>query len=544
MKKKRVRERGALDLIEEAVHLLRSCPGSAAGWYCAGTLPFLLALLYFWADMSRGAFAEEHANEAALGLAILFAWMKFGQAIFATQLRDVLTRGDAVPLSWRASLRIAVFQAIVQPSKLFVLPLAALIALPFARAFAFYENVTALGAAENVRDLVGNAGRQAKLWPRQNHLTLLLLLLFAFFAFANLALLLLIAPHLFKMLTGVETIFTRSGMNVLNTTFLAAAGALTYLCCDPLTKATYALRCFYGESLRSGEDLRVELRLSVLAESRLLAILVAMALLGSVVSTRAQTATADPTLVQPAELDRSISETINRPEFSWRMPREKAQATAPENSSFLEPIGRWTVRLMKKVGNGIKDLMEWINRHLRRRMPDSDLRSGELKTGLAGSSRALLIACLILVAAVAVFLLVRVIRQRRGKMDDLEAQPVAATKVDLADDAVTADQLPENEWLELARRMVGQKEFRLALRALFLAGLAHLAERQIILLAKHKSNRDYAVELRRRAAEQAALQQAFSQNLIQVERAWYGLHEVTAETVDQFHANLEQIRAC
>ena len=79
---------------------------------------------------------------------------------------------------------------------------------------------------------------------------------------------------------------------------------------------------------------------------------------------------------------------------------------------------------------------------------------------------------------------------------------------------------------------------------LFLAGLAHLASRQIILLAKHKSNRDYAIELRRRAAEQAALQQAFSQNLVQVERAWYGLHEVTAEMVDRFNANLEQIRAC
>jgi hypothetical protein len=189
--------------------------------------------------------------------------------------------------------------------------------------------------------------------------------------------------------------------------------------------------------------------------------------------------------------------------------------------------------------------MEWINRHLSRRPPGTDSRSpGELKSGLAGSSRTLLIACLVLVAAAALFLLVRVIRQRRAKMDDLEAQPVAAAKVDLADEAVTADQLPEDEWLALARTLIGQKEFRLALRALFLAGLAHLASRQIILLAKHKSNRDYAVELRRRATEQVALQQAFSQNMVQVERAWYGLHEVTAEMVDRFNANLEQIRAC
>jgi len=126
---------------------------------------------------------------------------------------------------------------------------------------------------------------------------------------------------------------------------------------------------------------------------------------------------------------------------------------------------------------------------------------------------------------------------------DLTAEPIAATKVDLADEAVTADQLPEDEWLALGRRLVAEKEFRLAMRAFFLAGLAHLAQRQIISLAKHKSNRDYAAEVRRRAQETPVVEQAFTQNVAQVERAWYGLHEVTTETLDRFHANLEQIRA-
>ena len=36
--------------------------------------------------------------------------------------------------------------------------------------------------------------------------------------------------------------------------------SLTYLCVDPILKAAYALRCFYGRSLQSGEDLKAELK--------------------------------------------------------------------------------------------------------------------------------------------------------------------------------------------------------------------------------------------------------------------------------------------
>ena len=539
MKKKRAREQGAIDLIEQAVHLLRSCPASGAAWYAFATLPFLFALLYFWADMSRGAFAEDRLTEAALGLALLFAWMKLGHAIFAAKLRAAIS-GDLANFSVRQAARVALAQTILQPTKFFVLPIAALIALPFARAVAFYENVTALGAGETITALMRDAGRQAKLWPRPNHLTLALLLLFALFAFANLALLVLIAPHLFKALTGVETVFTRSGINVLNTTFLAAVAALTYLSCDPLVKAIYVLRCFYGESLRSGEDLRVELRRATFAETRLVALLLGMALIVSPVNLRAES----PPAVQAPELDRSISETLNRPEFSWRMPREQTDAPPQESSSFLSAVGRWTKKIAKKIGQGISDFFDWLRRHTRPPSNDDSSSRGELKSGLAGISRTLLYAVLVLASVAAIFLFIRIILQRRRKTDELAAEPITAKKLDLADESVTADQLPEDEWLALARTLIAQKEFRLATRALFLAGLAHLAGQQIVSLAKHKSNRDYAAELRRRAADQAAIQQAFLQNMVAVERVWYGLHDVDAEMLERFHANLEQIRAC
>ncbi|MCI5149458.1 MAG: hypothetical protein D3916_08735, partial [Candidatus Electrothrix sp. MAN1_4] len=79
---------------------------------------------------------------------------------------------------------------------------------------------------------------------------------------ANILLLLMALPHLINMLTGVETVMLRSGYYwVANTTSLLTISCGAYLLLDPLLKAAYTLRCFYGMSLRSGTDLLVDLSL-------------------------------------------------------------------------------------------------------------------------------------------------------------------------------------------------------------------------------------------------------------------------------------------
>src|ERR1051326_8497020 len=75
--------RSALDLIEQSIHLLRTVPGGTFAFYYLGTLPFILGLLYFWTDMARSPFAAQHLTGAALGMSILFLWMKCFQAMFA-----------------------------------------------------------------------------------------------------------------------------------------------------------------------------------------------------------------------------------------------------------------------------------------------------------------------------------------------------------------------------------------------------------------------------------------------------------------------------
>ena len=118
MKSRNRRQQGkkGLELVEEAVHSLRLAPGAALASYYLGSLPFVLGVLYFWADMSRNPYAAKHLTAAALGLALLFLWMKFWQAVFASHMRAQIAA--AAPPRWtlRRGARVALLQAALQPS--------------------------------------------------------------------------------------------------------------------------------------------------------------------------------------------------------------------------------------------------------------------------------------------------------------------------------------------------------------------------------------------------------------------------------------------
>ena len=124
----------------------------------------------------------------------------------------------------------------------------------------------------------------------------------------------------------------------------------------------------------------------------------------------------------------------------------------------------------------------------------------------------------------------------------LKAQAVAAVP-DLNSEDVVASQLPEDEWMKLARELMEKGELRLAVRALYLATLAHLGLRELISITRYKSNRDYQRELRRRARTQEELLDAFRDSVSIFEGVWYGSHATTGEIFTQFSANIERIKA-
>jgi len=153
------------------------------------------------------------------------------------------------------------------------------------------------------------------------------------------------------------------------------------------------------------------------------------------------------------------------------------------------------------------------------------------------------ITLIVLAVAFIAFVIVMYLRSR-GKRQELVLAEAAPVVPDLTQENVTADQLPEDGWTRLGRELMERGELRLAIRAFYLASLAHLGQREYIRLARHKSNHDYDRELQRRARGNGELLAAFDENLFVFEGAWYGDHEVTPVTLQGFSQNLERIRAC
>jgi len=527
--------KSAVELFEEAVYLLRSAPASVLAVYYAGSLPFVLAFEFFWADMSQSAFAYDHCAPAALGLALLFLWMMYWQALFVRRLHAELS-GVGAP-SWRANQarRLGFLQLAVQPTKFLVLPVAALILLPFAGAYAFYQNLMAVrdDESESLPRAVGAARKQALVWPTQNWTLIAILALLEVVVFLNIAAAILIAPYLAKLLLGMENVFTRSGLATMNTTFLAVTASLTYLVTNPLAKAVYLLRYFYAQSVKTGEDLRV-------AQAFLPVLLVL--LIPTLVAAQPAPPTSPPA-VSIEQLNHAIDDVIHRPEFTWRLPRPQRP---PENNpnwfiratqAFLDA----TVRGARQVGRWVDQFVSWLGDKLKSMLPGF---GGNHPGPDSRMLRALLYSLLVAVAALLGWLLWRTVRSGKRTRSTLEATPVAAPAVELSEADLEADQQALDQWLQLARDCMARQELRLALRALYLASLAQLAERSLISIQRGKSNQDYARELHRKSRATPELLAVFVHNVRVFERSWYGQYAVDRGILEQFENNLQKMRTC
>ncbi len=546
-KNRRQQGRSGLELVEEAIHLLRMATGATLACYFLGTLPFVLAALFFWADMSRNPFAAEHLSAASLGLALLFLWMKFWQAVFAGQVRA--QAAGTTPPRWgvRRCARALVIQAALQPSAAVILSLATVAVIPFGWTYAFYQNVTALGTGDTPEAIgvLKQSWKQSRLWPGQNFGALFLLLGLGFFVFVNLCTVCLALPQLLKMLLGIDSVYAQSPLAMLNTTFFAAMFGLTYLCLDPVVKTVYVLRCFYGEAVTSGEDLKAELKQFLAAGKPALALVMLLAALFAAPSARAAEAlpapppAAGPGVAAP-ELNRAIADVIRQPKYTWRMPREKAPEDDEVKSTWLS---RFVDKALEMLKGALKSVFQWLDRIISRLIPRRPaLGGGASAIDWGAAIKHLLILLLIVVIGGLAVMLFRVWQKnhRPRTMATGEAVPIIP---DLADENTGAEQLPEDGWIKVGRDLLERGEFRLALRAFYFASLAHLAARGLITVAKFKSNREYERELRRRGHSLPDLLATFGDNVLVFDRTWYGLHEVNRELVAEFLVKVERIKA-
>jgi hypothetical protein len=451
--------------------------------------------------------------------------MNCWRAAFAGRLRAQLSGGPPAPLGvWR----MAGCQSLLGASKPIVLPLALLMVFPLPQTVAFYRyaSVLACRADLSFRQVIRRASKLAKIGSAQSWVVLAAIAFLQLIVTLNVATALAILPQLLRMLTGYESVFSRGGMSyVENPLFAMTAVAVGWMAVDPYIQAVYCVLYFRRESLESGEDLRAALRGLRLAAAPAAALLCVFA--GFTCAARAADA------VAPEPLRQSIQQTMQGHEYDWRLPAETAAKSKPSwLVSMVDRAFHGLAWAMQRAGHALTNLLRWIFGKLTIKDEPGAAPAHALSWGIY--------LAIAVILALAGLLVVRILRARRAK-PRVAAVP-ELVPVRLEDEHVTPDRLPEDQWIEMAESCLREKNYRLALRAFYLANLAWLGRREWIAIHAGKTNREYEVDLRRRARGFAEARGLFAQNIAAFERAWYGLHEVAAEDVELFRERNGRIK--
>ncbi len=222
------------------------------------------------------------------------------------------------------------------------------------------------------------------------------------------------------------------------------------------------------------------------------------------------------------------------------MPRETVQE---EDHKAKGPLETAIKGLLDVVAKGIETLRKWITQFLEwleNLLPQPEKKPASTNKNWITPVRAVLILFLLLSSVILVFIFFRIwCRHHSGSIETAPA--TSAPLPDLNDEGLKADDLPAIRWLALAEEFTAKGELRLAMRALYLATLAHLAEHGMITVEIYKSNREYEQELNRRAHERNELLAIFSKGLNLFERVWYGMYRLPRTDFDHFRENQKRI---
>ncbi len=538
---------GAVQLIEEAVHVLRKIPVVFFIPYYLGTMPFLLGLLYFWNDMAKNAFARDYCLTASLGLALLYVWMKTWQSVFSIKIYDYVSRNKTRRWSLSKVSQMAMVQTILHASSIVVLPVALLVTLPFAWTVAMYQMVLvhdfSIGTTSgtSITKPLKDDFSAAQQYTLLNHLLLLILFIFGLFVCLNIGITVYMLPFLAKSLFGVESVFTMGGFNVLNTTFLLAVICLTHLSLDPLVKTVFVIQKFYYRSRRTGDDLIADLNtikqgrrnaIRTISQKAVLVLVCisAFSMPGESLAETSDIATPPPS-IHADELESSIDHVMSLREYTWRMPREEIEVEDQERG-FLYTALKWVMSgikdMLKTIGSWIEAFFEWLAKIFR---SDSEPVEPEEPASTV-QPKHLTIGLIVMVVILLAFILLYRFRLR-SKEEPIPAAP-GDVLPDIEDENLLADKLPSDQWVEFAGELMEKGDLRSAIRALYLGTLAFLADRNLIGIAGHKSNREYKQEFSRRAHTKKDMVDLFDDTIKTVDRVWYGMHTVNRQMFDDF----------
>lgn len=364
--------------------------------------------------------------------------------------------------------------------------------------------------------------RLARGWAGTQWAMLLIAALFWVVLLVNFVLAALTLPTLVHSLLGVDNPLARSGMQSVlldDPVFWTAMAMASYVAFDPIVKCAYAVAYARRCAANFGDDLRV--RLHELQRE-------------AAEATWQPTALGAVPALSAERMRAALAAELRQPQYQWR------QTVAGHKDPFTELVERllhpFAVAL-HWLGHQLSRFIDWLLGHqaaVGQAAPAKHL-NGWNWAGLGAAA---------VVIAVAGWLWWRARGRGRARAATPEIEAAETEALEIA----SASDREESEWFRLAQSLRTAGEYRAALRAAFLAGLAGLGERRLLTVSRDRTNREYLDELRRRSGRLGTVE---SEDLAGRLRAgirifdavWYGGEAADAALVEQYlNAQRELLR--
>ena len=531
------------DLLDEAYFSLKENLADILALHLLACVPFLLGIMFFIFRFANYNSTDNDIIKWSLLLTVLFCWKNFIQCLLCGKMMDITARREHPKFSFKNTGMMFFKQTVIQslgpllivfligapwvawmlvPAAIFMLPAlfytsAIVCAIEPELGFWDFVTKTASYISSNFIKLLG---------------MMLVVIIGTIILCINVTIIILTIPFLLKMFWGIDTQFTLALSTDLffNTTLWSIILALVYLFVDPFCRLLYVLRVFYSESIGKGWDIQSTLHsISSKAAKSVLIFL----LLFSTILLKADTADTKAPLPQKKtevtskQLENHINETLKQLEFQWRQPK-----TAPEEESW---IAKYLKLAFKYLGEVIDSIFNFLRDFFKKNVPsDSSEKLSGFKLFLMNTWEVLKY---LLPSLLIILIAIIIVRRARKHRKDNNVLTSIARRPDLTKENVVADELEEHEWLKLGRELLDNGEFRLALRAFYLACISALAQRKLLLVRPYKTDYEYLRELRRRAHVLPEIISVFENNVSIFQQIWYGDYPVNRELLDKYVKN-------
>lgn len=540
-------ELGIIQLIEQSVFLVRST-FHAFGWiYYISTIPFMIALIYFWSIMSSKLIMPFELSRFSLLLTLLF-WIKItGQSMYCKQLLSRLI--DETPkTTYKNLFSIAANSIFIHSLALIILLISSILFFPagYAIIFSQYLFIASTEQDTSIAQTIKTSYKFTVQETTYQHLVLTFLIGLSIIIFFNITIILFFLPHMLKTFFNIDTVFTQATFSFLNTTFLMIAACTSYLIFDPILKGFYVNLYFHMKSRSTGQDIMAQCRR--LSQRRgpkrtlINIVLVFAFFLSSPNCVHARENKRQNESIQQEwketegpeveQLTKAISEVSKGNLYRWRYKNqknrnEKKGLVLQMIDDLLKTLRDWLKpagKFMEKIFNRIDDFFKKL------------FSSGEKNAKKPTESIwADLWPNLLILLTVFIFLLGVTYLFWQHRKDKITVIRAPKKKIpDLMEKDIDATELKEEDWLKLGEDLKDRGELILALRSTFLAMLSFFHRKKYIVFERYKTNYNYLSEVAINSRNNPDLLSGFRDCIEIFERSWYGRHPVTTDIFERF----------